>query len=99
MNATRDPNREEPVQPSHILLQFLSWVAARPRTYGEAMEAWRTSCPRLSVWEDATGAGLVRVGAARRRSDAPVLLTESGAAALGAAAAPPESADRRAAAR
>lgn len=40
-------------------LQFLDWVAARPRTYGEAMEAWRSSCPRLSIWEDAIKDGLI----------------------------------------
>ena len=33
----------------------------RPRSYGETMEAWRTSCPRLPVWEDATMNGLVKV--------------------------------------
>jgi hypothetical protein len=66
------------------LLQFLAWVAARPRTYGEAMDAWRTSCPRLSVWEDATADGLVRVerGRAVAQADAAVLLTEKGAALL-----------------
>jgi len=36
-------------------------VAARPRTYGETIEAWRTSCPRLPVWEDATMNGLVAI--------------------------------------
>jgi hypothetical protein len=40
---------------------FLEWVAARPRTYGEAMEVWRTSCPRFSIWEDALEAGYVQV--------------------------------------
>ena len=40
-----------------LRLQFLSWVAASPRTYAEAMDAWRTSCPRLSVWEDALETG------------------------------------------
>lgn len=40
-------------------LEFLNWVADRPRTYDEAMEAWRTSCPRLSVWEDSIIDGLV----------------------------------------
>ena len=34
-----------------LLLQFLAWVAARPRAYADTMEAWRTSCPRISVWE------------------------------------------------
>ena len=42
-----------------LLLQFLAWVAARPRDYGETMDAWRTSCPRISVWEDALAEGLV----------------------------------------
>jgi hypothetical protein len=46
------------------MLQFLDWVASRPRTYAEAMDAWRTSCPRLSVWEDALLAGLIQLGAA-----------------------------------
>jgi hypothetical protein len=41
------------------MIQFLRWVAERPRTYVDVMEAWRTSCPRQSVWEDAQAAGLV----------------------------------------
>ena len=41
--------------------QLLGWVAERPRTYSEAMEAWRTSCPRLPVWENAISDGLVQV--------------------------------------
>jgi hypothetical protein len=36
-----------------LMLQFLAWLAERPRSYPEVMDAWRTSCPRLSVWEDA----------------------------------------------
>jgi hypothetical protein len=47
--------------PLALVLQLLAWVAARPRTYEETMEAWRTSCPRLPVWEDATMNGLVAV--------------------------------------
>jgi hypothetical protein len=46
---------------SLIMLQFLAWVADRPRTYAETMEAWRSTCPRLSVWEDAIIGGLVRI--------------------------------------
>ena len=42
-------------------LQLLSWIAERPRTYAETIEAWKTSCPRLSVWEDALADRLVRV--------------------------------------
>jgi hypothetical protein len=44
-----------------LTLQFLTWVADSPRTYVEVMDAWRTSCPRLSVWEDASLGGLVRL--------------------------------------
>jgi hypothetical protein len=36
-----------------LLLDLLESVARRPRPYGEIMEAWRTSCPRLPVWETA----------------------------------------------
>jgi hypothetical protein len=49
--------------PSLAMLNFLGWVAERPRSYGEAMEAWRSSCPRLSVWEDAIADGLIQVEA------------------------------------
>ncbi len=34
-------------------LQLLDWISDRPRTYAEALDAWRTTCPRLSMWEDA----------------------------------------------
>ncbi|MBM3536234.1 MAG: hypothetical protein FJX55_00160 [Alphaproteobacteria bacterium] len=69
-----------------LTVQFLAWVAERPRTYAETMEAWRTSCPRLSVWEDATIAGLVRLeGNAERQTM--VKLTAAGQAALESQAA------------
>jgi hypothetical protein len=66
------------------LLAFLAWVAARPRTYAETMEAWRTSCPRLSAWEDALSNDLVSVAGAEARSQAAarVQLTERGRALL-----------------
>ena len=44
-----------------LVRQLLEWIAERPRTYQETMDAWRTNCPRLSVWEDAIDAGLVEV--------------------------------------
>jgi hypothetical protein len=44
-----------------LTADFLAWVARRPRTYVEAMDAWRTSCPRLTIWEDALSDGLVRI--------------------------------------
>ena len=62
------------------LRQLLGWVAERPRTYAEAMDAWRTSCPRLCSWEDATRAGMVGIApaAGARQSEAMVVLTEAG---------------------
>lgn len=42
-----------------LTVQFLEWLAVCPRTHAEVMEVWRTSCPRLSIWEDACIAGLV----------------------------------------
>lgn len=42
-----------------LTLDFLRWLDARPRDYAEVMDAWRTSCPRLTVWEDALDAGLI----------------------------------------
>jgi hypothetical protein len=59
---------------------LLAWIAAAPRTYRETMEVWRTSCPRLSIWEDALGDGLVRVRAGRTE------LTSLGEAVLESAA-------------
>jgi hypothetical protein len=67
--------------PSLIMIQFLSWVADRPRSYAETMEAWRTSCPRLSVWEDAVIADLVRLEGEGGRA---VRLTKRGGALLAA---------------
>jgi hypothetical protein len=42
-----------------LILDLVEWLAARPRAYSEVMDAWRTSCPRLPVWEDALDRGLV----------------------------------------
>jgi hypothetical protein len=42
-----------------LILDFLAWLEATPRPYAEVMDVWRTSCPRLTIWEDAVDAGLV----------------------------------------
>jgi D-3-phosphoglycerate dehydrogenase len=42
-----------------LLIDLVSWIAKGPREYTEVMEAWRTSCPRLPVWEEANARGLV----------------------------------------
>ena len=67
-----------------VLLQFLEWVAAKPRTYAETMEAWRTSCPRLSVWEDALLESLVVAVHETRggQGEVRVILTPTGEAIL-----------------
>jgi hypothetical protein len=63
-------------------LELLTWVSSRPRTYAEAIDAWRTHCPRLTVWEDAVLGGLVRV--VRGADGQLVELTDAGEAALAA---------------
>ncbi len=67
--------------------EFLTWIAYRPRTYAEAMDAWRTSCPRLSAWEDALGDGLIEVANSGRLQEARVTLTERGRAVIDPGAA------------
>jgi hypothetical protein len=67
-----------------LTLQLLAWIAARPRTYAETMEAWRTTCPRLTIWEDAVSDGLVTVDGAASMQDGRVRLTDSGRALLAA---------------
>jgi hypothetical protein len=43
----------------NLVLDLLEWLATRERTYEEVMDAWRTSCPKLPVWEEASDRGLV----------------------------------------
>ena len=42
-----------------LILDLLEWVGRAPRPYAEVMEAWRTSCPRLPVWEEANARGFI----------------------------------------
>ena len=49
MTTTLDP----------LIRDFVEWIAKEPRRSADALEVWRTSCPRLTVWEDATERGLV----------------------------------------
>ncbi|HJZ95709.1 MAG TPA: hypothetical protein VKE70_04340 [Candidatus Solibacter sp.] len=44
-----------------LVRELLEWIAVRPRTYDETMEAWRSHCPRQTVWEDACMAGFIEV--------------------------------------
>ena len=52
----------------NLILDLIDWVERRERTYQETLDAWRTSCPRLPVWEDATERGLVEAVSAHGRS-------------------------------
>jgi hypothetical protein len=49
MTETADP----------LVLDFVEWIAREPRTYSEVIGTWKTSCPRLTIWEDAADLGLV----------------------------------------
>ena len=51
----------------NLILDLLEWVGRKERTYQETMDAWRTSCPRLPVWEDANDRGLVETVQSRVR--------------------------------
>jgi hypothetical protein len=79
MSPPAEPDSATSVPASLIMLQFLAWVADRPRGYADTMEAWRSSCPRLSVWEDSIIEGLVCIGG---DADRAVTLTPRGARLL-----------------
>lgn len=76
----------DPIEP--LILDFVQWVAERPRTYTDAIEAWRTSCPRLTVWEEAFERGLVTYRHERDGS-ASVVATEAGLVTLARSRAAP----------
>ncbi|MEM8837802.1 MAG: hypothetical protein AAGE89_06895 [Pseudomonadota bacterium] len=59
-----------------LVLDLVEWIAKEPKPYDDVMDAWRTSCPRLSIWEDAVDHGFV---ARRREAGATyVEVTEAG---------------------
>jgi len=65
-----------------LLIDLVTWIARGDRDYAQVMDAWRTSCPRLPVWEEANIRGLVT-----RKYEAGhgpiVCVTEAGRAFLG----------------
>jgi hypothetical protein len=65
-----------------LIFDLLEWVSTRERTYEEVMDAWRTSCPKLPVWEDANDRGLITIEDVQGRSL--VRITPSGRALLAA---------------
>ena len=64
-----------------LILDLLAWTGRQPRSYADVIDAWRTSCPRLTVWEDAIDRGF----AVRKHapgSEVTIALTQSGRAFL-----------------
>lgn len=47
----------DPIDP--LIVDLVEWVGKAPRPYDELIDAWRTSCPRLTVWEEACARGFV----------------------------------------
>jgi hypothetical protein len=48
-----------------LILDLLEWIGPEARPYPEVIEAWRTSCPRLPVWEEANDAGSLNTDTSR----------------------------------
>jgi hypothetical protein len=61
-----------------LILDLLEWIGPGQRPYAETLEAWRTSCPRLPVWEDATDQGFI---ARHHEPGRPALVSVSAAGA------------------
>lgn len=47
------------LQNQSLVLDLIEWIGPAPRPYAEVLAVWRTSCPRLTIWEDAVDAGFV----------------------------------------
>jgi len=73
-----------PTPSASLVRDLVGWLAAGPKPYAEVMEAWRTSCPRLTIWEDAVDEGLV----VRRAGEAGVMVELTAKGQAMAAGAP-----------
>ena len=65
-----------------LILDLLEWIGPNPRPYTEVLEAWRTSCPRLPIWEDAMSDGLIERVPGKTRRDATIRVTDKGQALI-----------------
>jgi hypothetical protein len=65
-----------------LMLEFLSWISSRRRTYAETMNAWQSTCPRHTIWEDAMIDGYIQVNRTETLRDPEITLTPSGRALL-----------------
>src|SRR5215813_14053097 len=81
-DSIAEPPMSDPVEA--LILDLLKWIGPQPRPYAEVIDAWRTSCPRLPVWEEANARGFIT---RTRGADggAVVRVTASGRAFLEAA--------------
>lgn len=50
---------EAPMENEQLVCDLLEWLGPGPRSYEDVMAAWRSSCPRLTIWEDTLAAGLL----------------------------------------
>jgi len=57
MPQNLDPHELDSHDLDPLILDLLEWIAREPRSYADVLDAWRTSCPRLTVWEDCTDRG------------------------------------------
>lgn len=72
-----------------LVLDLLEWIGPAPRPYAEVIEVWRTSCPRLPVWEQANEQGFL-THTHPPGGVASVAVSEAGRAHLAAARPPAE---------
>ena len=42
-----------------LIFDLLEWIGTQSRPYAEVIDAWRTSCPRLPIWEEANSRGFI----------------------------------------
>lgn len=77
------PKQEIPQSVHQLMVEFLTWVTTRRRTYDETMEAWQSHCPRQTIWEDAIIEGLVELQKDSDDHDPAVVLTPRGKSWLG----------------
>jgi hypothetical protein len=64
-----------------LILDLLEWIGPGARPYPEVIDTWRTSCPRLPVWEEANARGYIHHGRSEG-AGALISVSPSGRAAL-----------------
>jgi hypothetical protein len=65
-----------------LVFDLVEWIARKPRPYAEVLEVWRTSCPRLPVWEAAVDQGYVKRDKAEDDAGTIIIVTAQGRAFL-----------------